>query len=232
MSKFAVQVGILLVCVLGLFADAQSSIQGAKTLPGSPFANLFTSGIGYFSAFTPDGKYYLTGDRKTSSGSWINVWDVSTNRLVKEWKLKGESLWGGPVFSSDHSVFSIVTSEGNLTRGEVSLFDAKNWKEITTFVVLDGAGELDAHPFRSELLIAGNWDGAHRVNLTTRKIIATIPGQYKTARYSPDGQFIALGAQDLLHADNPLLGIARVIRTDSQTEVLRIKGFPKEVSVA
>ena len=138
---------------------------------------------------------------------------------------------GGPEFSSDGSVFAVVGGPGS-EPSKMKLYDSKSWNQIAEFELPRNAnGKVNAHPSRPEMLVASGFDGAYKVSLTSRKVIATIPGHYTSAQYSPDGQFIALGASHL-SPPGQYHGMARVIRSDNQAEVVHVTGFPSFVNVA
>lgn len=186
-------------------------------------------------AFSPDGRYLATADRKT-----IHLWDVATGQEVRSITGHAGSVYSIAFSPDGRYLLSGGSSRNAKEGGDIRLWNISNGSEIhrisahvSTSIVEVGTAWSVAYSPDGRYLLSGGahdnvvrlWDAAsgaeiqsfeghETVHLSRGKVWADI----HSVAFSPDGQYVASGAVD---------NTARLWDIKSSAETRRFIGHEK-----
>ncbi|HEX9801835.1 MAG TPA: caspase family protein, partial [Gammaproteobacteria bacterium] len=141
-------------------------------------------------AFSPDGRFVLTGSRDHSA----RLWEAATGQVVQV--LQEHAWWVDAVAFSPDGRFMLIGSEDGAAR----LWEAASGQLVQvlqghTAPVSDMAFSPDGR-----FMLTGSGDGAARLwDLATGQVMQVLQGPTATptaVAFSPDGRFMLTGSQD------------------------------------
>jgi WD40 repeat protein/energy-coupling factor transporter ATP-binding protein EcfA2 len=154
-------------------------------------------------AYSPDGKYVVTG-----SANDVRVWDISTGKEV------ANMTHDGTVVSVDFSPNGKYVASGSVDN-TARVWEVASGKEVTRMTHGNWVWSVSFSP-DSKYVISGSWDNTARVwEVTTGREVARMghDGQVYSVAFSPDGKYVVSGGVDKT---------ARVWETTTGTEVSRM----------
>ena len=147
-------------------------------------------------AFSPDGRYALSG----SSDKTLKLWEVSTGRLIRTFK--GHSKWGAWVSSVDFSPDGRYALSGSKDK-TLKLWEVSTGRLIRTFTGHSKwVAEVSSVAFSPDgrYALSGSWDKTLKLwEITTGRLIRTFTGHSKrvnSVAFSPDGRYALSGSND------------------------------------
>jgi WD40 repeat protein/transcriptional regulator with XRE-family HTH domain len=170
--------------------QGDAAVAGASTLiyPRQRFIG-HTDGL-YGLAFSPDGKYVLTG----SNDNTVRLWDIVTGKEVRRFIGHTKGLYA-VTFSPDGKY--VLTSGGN--DDTARLWDAQTGAEIRRFVHPGGVRGVAFSP-DGKYVLTGSIDKIARLwDVATGQEIREFTGHTGTVTavaFSPDGKYVLTGSQD------------------------------------
>jgi WD40 repeat protein/serine/threonine protein kinase len=183
-------------------ASGEQFIVKVKSLDAKSEQDDFTLPLGgseYFAvAFSPDGKYLVTGN----GARRVEVWDANNGQPIRTLGTH-KGVIRGVVFSPDRKHLASMSSDG-----EVKLWDAtrlgekdKPQEPLRTFTAHSPGVGLNVafSPDGKRLATGGKENTVTIWDVETRDLLQTLrghSGDVSTLAFSPDGRWVASGGED------------------------------------
>jgi len=177
------------------------SVEAAQILQtnslGYPVAHMTYNGIVWSVAFSPDGKYVVSGScdeegsRTSCTKGSARVWEAATGKEITRMNYDG-IVW--TVAFSPDGKYVVSGGDDNTAR----VWEAATGKEIAR-ITHDGTVYSVAFGLDGKYVVSGSGDGTARVwEAATGKEIArmTHDNLVKSAAFSPDGKYVISGSSD------------------------------------
>ena len=182
-----------LICLWILFITNGTPLFAEKILAEEKpevFVQLGHTNLVFSVAFSPDGKYALSGsDDKT-----IKLWDISTGKEIRTFKGHTSTV-RSVAFSPDGKYF--LSGSWDKT---IKLWDVSTGREIRTFIGHTEAVNSVAFSPDGRYVLSGGGDGILKLwDVSTGKEIRTFKGHMDivtSVAFFPNGKYILSGSND------------------------------------
>jgi len=210
----------ILILICGLFAAVATYAQDVAVFP-----QLGSEGVNSI-AFSPDGKYVLSG----SDDSTVKLWDVASGREIRTFSGHTNRVYS-VAFSPDGKQ---IISGGGYGDNTIKLWDVASGWEIRTFSGHNEAVESVAFSPNGKYILSGSEDKTIKLwDAATGREIKTFIGHkdhVNSVAFSPDGKQILSGSGSYDDSDNTVrlwdIASGREIKTFSgHTEYITSVAF-------
>lgn len=182
-------------------------------MTGREITRMPHNGFVFSLAFSPDGKYIVSG----SSDNTVRVWEAETGQEI--FRVIHEGVVNSVAFSSDGKY--IVSGSSDNT---VRLWEVVTRQEIVR-MIHDGAVTSIAISSDGKYIASGSLDNSARVwNVTTGKEVSrmTYEGVVRAVSFSPDSRYVISAGCDQVEISRCVSGSARVWEAKTGYEVARM----------
>jgi WD40 repeat protein/serine/threonine protein kinase len=171
--------------------DAHNGLEAFRLPPGGEnFAVAYQA-----LAFSPDGRYLVTGERNGA----VQVWDAQTGREVvtlgcHAWEIRGV------VFSPDGRYLASASRDGKLKLWDATRLEAKQEPQLTLSVRVPGPSSNVAFSPDGSWLATGGEENTIKIwDVQSGRELHTLrghSGEVYTVAFSPRGRWVASGGED------------------------------------
>jgi WD40 repeat protein len=137
--------------------------------------------------FSPDSALLLGAPGPSLEEQSLYLWEVSTGKLLRTWKVKGDQF----AFHPNGTSLAVTDFEKN----QISVLDLSTWAVVQTMEGDPSIREIIFSPDGRLLLTTSN-TGIQIWGIAAGKILKTITGSYTSLMFSPDGKTLIAGLYD------------------------------------